>query len=118
MSQRVAPGFPPPSSVIGSPAAPAAPAAPAGQERPQDAPAWDGPVRTVVKGDMTCASIAAASVLAKVERDALMTQLDAEHPAYGWARNKGYGAAVHRSALLEHGATAQHRRSWNLGLPR
>ena len=81
------------------------------------APAWDGPVRTQVKGDMTCASIAGASVLAKVERDALMQALDAEHPAYGWARNQGYGAAAHRAALLERGVTEHHRRSWKLGLP-
>lgn len=80
-------------------------------------PAWDGPVRTQVKGDMTCASIAGASVLAKVERDALMETLDAQHPAYGWARNKGYGAAAHRAALLERGVTEHHRRSWKLGLP-
>ena len=56
-------------------------------------------------------------VLAKVERDALMQVLDAEHPAYGWARNKGYGAAAHRAALLERGVTEHHRRSWKLGLP-
>lgn len=90
---------------------------PAASASASASPTWDGPVRTVVKGDMTCASIAAASVLAKVERDALMAVLDAEHPVYGWARNKGYGAAVHRAALKELGATDQHRRSWNLGLP-
>lgn len=83
----------------------------------QTAPTWDGPVRTQVKGDLTCASIAAASVLAKVERDGLMETLDAQHPAYGWARNKGYGAAAHRAALLERGVTEHHRRSWKLGLP-
>lgn len=82
-----------------------------------DAPGWDGPVRTVVKGDLTCASIAAASVLAKVSRDAVMVALDPRHPAYGWGRNKGYGAAGHRAALRELGATQHHRRSWNLGLP-
>ncbi|WP_246179890.1 ribonuclease HII [Kocuria coralli] len=77
---------------------------------------WDGPVRTVVKGDLRCASIAAASVVAKVDRDALMTGLHDRHPAYGWAGNKGYGSAAHRAAILERGATDLHRRSWNLGL--
>lgn len=82
----------------------------------------DGPpalpeVRTMVKADLRCSSVAAASVLAKVTRDALMVQLDPEQPAYGWAGNKGYGAAVHRTALRERGATDHHRRSWNLGLP-
>lgn len=81
-----------------------------------DVPSWDGPVRTRVKGDLSCASIAAASVVAKVHRDAVMTGLDTEHPGYGWARNKGYGAAVHRAALQELGASEHHRRSWNLGL--
>lgn len=85
---------------------------------PEEAdPEWRLPVRTVVKGDMTCASIAAASVLAKVERDARMVELHEQFPAYGWAGNKGYGAAVHRTALRERGATDHHRRSWNLGLP-
>lgn len=81
------------------------------------APVWDGPIRTIVKGDLTCASIAAASVVAKVERDDVMAQLAAEHPAYGWERNKGYGSAQHRDALVRLGASEQHRRSWNLGVP-
>ncbi|WP_236685333.1 ribonuclease HII [Demequina salsinemoris] len=72
------------------------------------------PVTTVVKGDGKCASIAAGSVLAKVERDALMTAADADHPAYGWARNKGYGAPVHLTALRKQGPSPLHRLSWSL----
>ena len=56
-------------------------------------------MRTLVKADRRCASVAAASVLAKCERDALMVELSAEHPAYGWAANKGYGAPEHLAAL-------------------
>lgn len=87
-------------------------AAPTGCE----APAWNDPVRTVVKGDLRCASIAAASVVAKVHRDRVMVDLHREFPAYGWLGNKGYGAAAHRAALLEHGTTPYHRRSWKLGV--
>ncbi|MFD1504209.1 ribonuclease HII [Georgenia yuyongxinii] len=72
------------------------------------------PVRTQVKADMTSAVVAAASVLAKVERDAIMVKLDPEHPEYGWAANKGYSSAEHIAALREHGACALHRRSWHL----
>jgi len=72
------------------------------------------PVTMVVKGDRACASIAAASVLAKVERDALMAAAHADHPAYGWDGNKGYGAAAHLAALREHGPTPLHRVSWKL----
>lgn len=80
-----------------------------------------GPVppvpRLMVKAEDRCATVAAASILAKVDRDDTLTALDAVHPAYGWAGNKGYGAAAHRHAILERGATEHHRRSWNLGLP-
>lgn len=79
-------------------------------------PVWHGPVRTVVKGDMRCASVAAASVVAKVDRDQVMVQLHQHFPDYGWESNKGYGSTVHRVALAEHGATVHHRRSWNLGV--
>lgn len=72
------------------------------------------PVHTQVKGDLTCAVVAAASVLAKCERDAMMVELDAEHPAYGWATNKGYGAAGHVDALRRLGPSPLHRRSWRL----
>ena len=72
------------------------------------------PVRTQVKGDLTCASVAAASVLAKVERDAHMTELDARFPAYGWSGNKGYGSPGHQQAIRELGVTDFHRVSWNI----
>ncbi len=74
-------------------------------------------VRPVVKADRDCASAAAASVIAKVARDALMTSLHEQHPAYGWARNKGYASAAHRDAIREHGLTAQHRASWAFARP-
>jgi ribonuclease HII len=73
-----------------------------------------GPVMTKVKADLTCASVAAASVLAKVERDALMTSLDADHPEYGWRDNKGYASPSHREALDRLGCTPWHRTSWRL----
>ena len=72
------------------------------------------PVTTMVKADLRCSSVAAASVLAKVTRDALMVDYAREHPAYGWDGNKGYAAPEHRSALAEHGTCALHRRSWHL----
>ncbi|PWJ56402.1 RNase HII [Quadrisphaera granulorum] len=76
------------------------------------------PVVTQIKGDLRCAAVAAASVLAKVERDALMTALDTEYPGYGWAGNKGYSAPEHLAALRQLGPCAQHRRSWRLpGVP-
>ena len=64
--------------------------------------------------DRTCASVAAASVLAKCERDAMMTELAAAHPAYRWQENKGYSAPEHLAALREHGPSVLHRRSWRL----
>lgn len=66
----------------------------------------------VVKGDAKCASIAAASVIAKVERDELMERLDAEYPGYGFASNKGYGTQAHRDALHRLGLTVVHRRTF------
>lgn len=86
----------------------------------QGAPARPGPARAVlpvvtqVKADLTCSSVAAASVLAKCERDALMVALADEHPAYGWSANKGYAAPEHVAALRALGPTALHRRSWRL----
>lgn len=76
-----------------------------------DAP-W--PYETVVKGDATSQSIAAASILAKTERDALMRALHDDHPEYGWESNVGYPTAQHYDALAEHGATPHHRRSFTL----
>jgi ribonuclease HII len=72
------------------------------------------PVTTMVKADLKCSSVAAASVLAKVERDALMVAAAPEHPAYGWEENKGYAAPEHLAALEAYGATELHRRSWRL----
>ena len=69
-------------------------------------------VRTEIKGDARCAVVAAASVLAKVERDALMADLP--DPGYSWAANKGYASAAHIEALARLGASDQHRRSWRL----
>lgn len=64
------------------------------------------------KADVHCAVVAAASVLAKVERDAYMTGLP--DPGYDWAQNKGYGASTHLRALARLGPCEHHRRSWNL----
>ncbi|WP_224996709.1 ribonuclease HII [Cesiribacter sp. SM1] len=66
----------------------------------------------IVKGDSLYASIAAASVLAKTHRDALMEALSEEHPQYGWARNMGYPTPEHKKALLEWGPTPLHRKSF------
>jgi ribonuclease HII len=74
-------------------------------------------VHLQVKADRTCASVAAASVLAKCERDALMVALADEHPAYGWDQNKGYASPEHLAALREHGPCPLHRRSWHLPSP-
>lgn len=72
----------------------------------------DLPQRPIVKGDAKSLSIAAASVLAKVTRDRQMLELDARHPAYGFARHKGYPTKAHYAALAEHGPTDAHRRSF------
>ncbi len=66
----------------------------------------------VVKGDARALSIAAASIVAKVARDAIMAALAAEFPGYGWERNAGYPSAAHRDALLRLGVTPHHRRSF------
>jgi ribonuclease HII len=76
-----------------------------------DAP-W--PYETVVRGDARSQSIAAASILAKTERDALMRSLHEEHPEYGWNSNVGYPTPAHYDALAAHGATPHHRRSFTL----
>lgn len=70
------------------------------------------PARTIVEGDAKCLSIAAASVIAKVERDRLMQQLDTKYPGYGWYSNAGYGSAAHLQALQQLGITPHHRRSF------
>ncbi|HUZ13048.1 MAG TPA: ribonuclease HII [Caulobacteraceae bacterium] len=70
------------------------------------------PVKTVVGGDAICASIAAASILAKTARDRLMTQMDAIHPGYGFSSHKGYRAPIHAEALLRLGPSPIHRMNW------
>jgi ribonuclease HII len=70
------------------------------------------PVKTVVKGDSISASIAAASILAKVARDRLMHEMDQIYPGYGFAGHKGYRAPIHARALLEMGPCAIHRMTW------
>jgi len=70
------------------------------------------PAVTVVKGDSISVSIAAASILAKVDRDRTMARLAGEFPGYGWERNAGYGTAEHRAALARLGPTPHHRMSF------
>jgi len=70
------------------------------------------PQRALIHGDALSASIAAASIIAKVHRDNMMREFDAIYPQYGLASNKGYGTPTHRAALQEHGATPLHRRSF------
>ena len=79
-----------------------------------DALATCVPVRTMVKADLFCSSVAAASVLAKVERDAMMVALAAQVPGYAWELNKGYSAPEHFDALRCHGPSVYHRLSWRL----
>jgi len=77
-------------------------------------PGCDAPVHTLVKADMQCLSVAAASIIAKVERDRMMCELHNEYPAYGWDVNKGYGTAMHKEALRAAGPSPYHRVSWQL----
>lgn len=72
----------------------------------------DIPQDGIVRGDALSLTIAAASILAKTTRDALMTRMDAEHPGYGFARHKGYPTPDHVAALRERGACPIHRRSF------
>ncbi|HPU12526.1 MAG TPA: ribonuclease HII [Aeromicrobium sp.] len=71
-------------------------------------------VRTLVKADLSCAAVAAASILAKTSRDNHMIALSAEHDQYGWDVNKGYASAEHMAALKRYGPTKHHRLSWRL----
>ena len=77
-------------------------------------PYQDIPHACVVKGDQKLISIAAASILAKTERDAYMQHIGAKFPQYGWQVNKGYGTLKHREAILQHGITSHHRKSFRL----
>ncbi len=70
--------------------------------------------KTIIKGDGLFFSIAAASVLAKTFRDEYMKKIHDEYPEYGWNRNKGYATAFHRNAILKHGITPYHRKSFAL----
>ena len=73
-----------------------------------------GSVVPMVKADLSCASVAAASVLAKVHRDSLIVEMAEMFPGYGLERHKGYLSAQHRDALMELGVSPEHRRSWHL----
>lgn len=77
-------------------------------------PALASPLRvqTRIKADRDCASVAAASVIAKVNRDRFMIAAHEHHPLYGWEGNKGYGSPAHMAAIAEHGATPLHRVTW------
>lgn len=77
-------------------------------------PYGDTPYDTIVKGDGKYLSIAAASILAKTHRDEYMLRLHDEFPYYGWDRNAGYPTLEHRRAIMEHGITPYHRRTFNL----
>lgn len=70
------------------------------------------PAQAVIKGDATVPAISAASILAKVARDAEMAVLDQRHPGYGFAKHKGYPTAMHLEALRRLGPLAEHRRSF------
>jgi len=75
-------------------------------------PEWRWASTAVVEGDAKCLSIAAASILAKEERDRMMVRAARDHPHYGWERNKGYGTPEHLEALRVHGPTPLHRKSF------
>lgn len=82
----------------------------------------DTPQQSIVKGDGSSLTIAAASILAKTARDALMHRLDVEYPGYGFSKHKGYPVREHLAALARLGASPIHRRSFGpvrtvLGLP-
>lgn len=70
--------------------------------------------KAVRGGDKICASIAAASIIAKVYRDKLMKKLHRKYPQYGFSKNKGYGTKIHQQAIKKHGLSRLHRKSFNL----
>ncbi len=80
-----------------------------GNRIPPDLPC---PAKFIIKGDGISASIAAASILAKVTRDRIMLGLDQEYPDYGWCRNAGYGTKEHQAGLAKKGLTIHHRKSF------
>ena len=75
-------------------------------------PKWIYPATAIIGGDALHPCISAASIIAKEHRDRIMIAADAEYPGYGWASNKGYGAATHMAALARLGPTPLHRRSF------
>ena len=75
-------------------------------------PEFDWPASTIIKGDSKSLSIAAASIIAKTERDALMQALARDYPDYGWQRNAGYGTVEHHTALKTIGVSPHHRKSY------
>ena len=75
-------------------------------------PALVCPAQCVVGGDRKSLSIAAASIVAKVSRDAMMADLARQYPGYGWQKNAGYGTPEHQRALADYGVTVHHRRSF------
>lgn len=77
-------------------------------------PELELPQTALVKGDQRSLSVAAASVLAKTARDAIMREAEAQYPGYGFARHKGYGTQVHRSAVRRLGLCPIHRRSFTI----
>lgn len=77
-------------------------------------PYKDIPFECIVKGDGKFNSIAAASILAKTYRDEKMDELDSEFPMYNWKKNKGYAVKMHRHAIIEHGSSIHHRKSFVL----
>jgi len=73
---------------------------------------YDIPYQYIVKGDAKSQTIAAASILAKVSRDRLMTELDKEYPEYGFKKHKGYGTKLHCEAIQKYGVLPIHRKSF------
>ena len=95
------------------------PAAPGSSETPMAVVDPGNPAVRVhlrIKADLSCATVAAASVLAKTERDRMMVDLAPAHPEFLFEVNKGYGTPEHKDALRRIGPSAVHRRSWRLGL--
>ncbi|HEY0394890.1 MAG TPA: ribonuclease HII [Candidatus Elarobacter sp.] len=73
---------------------------------------WSGPQEPVIKGDAKCATVAAASIVAKVHRDGLLVALHERYPAYGFHQHKGYASPQHIAALNAHGPCVEHRRGF------
>jgi len=80
-------------------------------------PDGETPYECIIKGDSSYLNIAAASILAKTERDTIMMKLSEEFPQYQWKNNKGYPTKAHKIAIRDHGPTKHHRRSFNWSLP-